>query len=101
MTDTTKSSEGQPPVRLAVFETMGTDKTHVATIIITEDGQGNWQVTLNGASESRSESSEVHPPVRLSLFETMGTDKTHVATIIITEDGQGNWQVTLNGASES
>jgi tetratricopeptide (TPR) repeat protein len=52
MTDATKSSQDQSPVRLAVFETVGSEKTHIATISITEDGQGNWQVTLNGTSES-------------------------------------------------
>src|SRR5258706_2203597 len=52
MTDATKWSEGQSPVMLAVFEMVGSEKTHIATISITLDGQGNWQVSLNGASES-------------------------------------------------
>jgi hypothetical protein len=52
MTDATKSSQDQSPVKLAVFETVGSEKTHIATISITEDGQGNWQVKLNGTSDS-------------------------------------------------
>jgi tetratricopeptide (TPR) repeat protein len=52
MTDATKSTEGQSPVRLAVFEAAGSGKTHIATISLSQDERGNWQVALNGTSES-------------------------------------------------
>jgi tetratricopeptide (TPR) repeat protein len=52
MTDATKSSGSQSPIRLAVFETACSERTHIATVSISQDEQGNRQVALNGASEA-------------------------------------------------